>query len=159
TANDKIDGGTGNDTVVLDGDYSGGLVFGAATMLSVETLQLSGGHSYNLTTSDATVAAGATLKVNGKVLHGSDQLIFNGSAEHDGNFNIIGGKGNDVLTGGDGADQLTGNAGNDILFGGKGADFLSGGHQRDTFAYTAADQSASTSFDTISHFSAKADGF
>jgi len=157
TASDKIDGGSGNDTVVLDGDYSGGLVFGATTMINVETLQLSAGHSYNLTTSDATVAAGATLKVNAKALHGSDQLIFNGSAEHDGSFNVIGGKGNDILTGGDGNDQLSGNAGNDILFGGKGADLLFGGHQHDTFAYTAADQSTSTSFDTISHFSAKAD--
>jgi len=159
TASDKIDGGSGNDTVVLDGDYSGGLVFGATTMINVETLQLSAGHSYNLTTSDATVAAGATLKVNGKALHGADQLVFDGSAEHDGSFNVIGGKGNDVLTGGDGNDQLSGNAGNDILFGGKGADFLSGGHQHDTFVYTAADQSTSTGFDTISHFSAKADAF
>ena len=32
TAADSFDGGTGNDTVYLKGDYSGGLVLGATTL-------------------------------------------------------------------------------------------------------------------------------
>jgi len=62
-AADTIDGGAGTDTVTLKGDYSAGLVFGAATMVNVETLQLLGSGSYKLKTSDATVAANAVLTV------------------------------------------------------------------------------------------------
>ncbi len=40
TASDSIDGGTGSDVVILSGNYSGGVTFGAATIANVETLQL-----------------------------------------------------------------------------------------------------------------------
>ncbi len=100
TAADSIDGGTGNDVVVLNGDYSGSVVFGAATMTSVETLRLTAGHSYTLTTSNPTVTSGAVLTVDGSALGASDTLTFNGSAESDGSFSIVGGAGADTLTGG-----------------------------------------------------------
>jgi hypothetical protein len=97
-AADTIDGGTGNDTLVLNGDYSGGLTFGAATMTNVETLTLDGGFSYNLTTDDANVAAGATLAVDASTLGAGDALTFDGSAETDGHFAVTGGAGDDTLT-------------------------------------------------------------
>src|SRR6202000_2749608 len=40
TAADQIDGGTGNDTVSLSGDYSAGVVFLPTTMVNVETITL-----------------------------------------------------------------------------------------------------------------------
>ena len=40
---------TGKDTVSLNGDYSGGVVFNATTMVNVELIQLGAGHNYNLT--------------------------------------------------------------------------------------------------------------
>src|SRR5690242_10060317 len=57
TAADRVDGGSGSDTVRLNGDYSAGLLLGATTLLNVETIQLSAGNSYALTTDDANVAA------------------------------------------------------------------------------------------------------
>src|SRR4051812_36824692 len=45
TGADSLDGGGGFNTVVLDGDYSGGLVFTATTITNIDTLELVGGHS------------------------------------------------------------------------------------------------------------------
>jgi Ca2+-binding RTX toxin-like protein len=141
TAADTIDGGTGGDTVELDGDYSAGLTFSAATMTNVETLRLDDGFSYNLTTNDANVASGATLTVYASALTGANTLIFNGSAETDGSFHIIGGAGNDILEGGNQGDTITGGAG------------------ADTFLYTAVSQSESVHYDTITDFDANTDNF
>jgi RTX calcium-binding nonapeptide repeat (4 copies) len=99
TASDHVDGGAGGaDALDLDGDYSGGLVFGAATMVNIQVLQLTGGHSYNLTTNDATVASGATLTVEANSLGAGDTMIFDASAETNGFFAITGGAGNDTVT-------------------------------------------------------------
>ncbi|HEV2562221.1 MAG TPA: bluetail domain-containing putative surface protein, partial [Rhizomicrobium sp.] len=120
TAADQIDGGAGTDVVWLDGDYSQGVTFLATTMVNVETINLAGGHSYNLTTNAATVAAGQTLKIDGSALGASDMLTFNGAAETTyGSFTIIDGAGNDVLTGGAWRDTFNmENGGNDIVHGG-----------------------------------------
>jgi hypothetical protein len=128
TAADRIDGGTSGDAVTLNGDYSAGLVFQAATMVNVERIVLAAGHSYNLTTANQTVAAGAALKVDGSALALGQTLTFDGSKEKDGHFLIIGGADNDLLTGGSGNDTFdltkgdcdvaNGNAGNDtFIFG------------------------------------------
>jgi hypothetical protein len=83
---DKINGGSGSNTVVLDGDYSSQLVFNATTMLDIQTLKLTAAFDYGLKTADATVAAGKSLLVDGSTLGASDKLAFNGSAEIDGTF-------------------------------------------------------------------------
>jgi Ca2+-binding RTX toxin-like protein len=99
TASDHVDGGAaGDDALSLNGDYSGGLVFGAATVVNIQDLQLTGGHSYNLTTNDATVASGTTLTVQANSLGAGDTMTFDGSAETDGFFAITGGAGNDTVT-------------------------------------------------------------
>ncbi|MEA3037624.1 MAG: hypothetical protein QOE79_137, partial [Sphingomonadales bacterium] len=141
TAADQVNGGGGNDTVAIQGDYSAGLTLGAANLVGVETLALmshtdnrfGGGsasnYSYNITTVDANVAAGAQLIVNAAVLQAGENLTFNGSAETNGSFFIYGGKGIDTLTGGAGADvfffaedgrfgpgdHIDGGAGSDVL--------------------------------------------
>ena len=127
----SIDGGSGTDTVVLDGNYSG-LTFTRTTMVNVEKLKLSTGHSYNLTTDDATVASGQTLTIYGSALSASYALTFNGAAETDGHFVIIGGKGGDKLT---------------------------GGALSDTFVYTKAAQSTGAHYDTITGFNFSKDIF
>jgi Ca2+-binding RTX toxin-like protein len=149
TVADQIDGGDGTDTVNLDGDYTGGnaLVFTPTTMTNVEYLVLAGGHSYDMTTDDANVTSGATLTVDASTLGAADTLTFDGSAETDGSFDLIGGAGDDVLTGGAGNDgfNLT-QGGNDTAHGGAGNDTFSFGA-----AFTAADTvDGGANSDTIS---------
>ena len=100
-AADHINGGSGTDTVSLDGDYSAGLTFTSTTVVNVEVIKLAAGHSYNLKVNDATVAAGQTLTVDGSALGPSDQLTFNAQPDRDASFVMIGGAGDDVLTGND----------------------------------------------------------
>jgi Ca2+-binding RTX toxin-like protein len=135
TAADQIDGSTGSDTVTLAGNYSGGVTFGATTMVNVEALTLGAGFSYNLTTNDATVASGQLLSVNGSALASGSALTFNGAAETNGTFNVTGGAGNDSLTGGAGADTFTSGAGSDTIKGNAGSDTIAFGAN-----LTAADQ-------------------
>jgi len=123
TAADHVDGGTGFDTVRLDGDYSAGLIFGATTVVNVERFKLADGNSYQLTLSDATNVGG--LKVDGSALTGSNALILDDSAEKNAALTAIGGAGNDTLIGGNGRDTLIGGAGADTLTGGLGIDTVS----------------------------------
>ena len=146
TATDAIDGGAGTaDIVRLKGDYSDGLTLGATTLVNVEVMQIDSGFNYNITTNEATVAAGATLRVDASQLLGSNTLIFNGAAESDGHFHFIGGAGDDTLTGGaqhdvfdlnnHGNDTATGGGGNDTFKMGNSltaADTLNGGDGNDT---------------------------
>ena len=151
TAADRINGEGGNGNgLYLSGDYSAGLKFEASTIVNIQNIQLSAGDSYNLTMADGNVAAGQTLTISGTALGATDTLIFNGSKETNGNFDIYGGAGSDVLTGG---------AGNDQLVGGGGADTMNGGAGNDTFVYNAVSDSTSTTHDTIIGFNAATDQF
>src|SRR5262249_48562873 len=124
---DNIDGGTGSDALSLNGDYAG-LVFEATTIVNVETLQLAGGHSYNLTTDDGNVASGQTLSVDASALGAADALVFNGAEETDGGFAFVGGAGNDTLTGGAQADTFDlSHGGTDAAHGGDGDDVFNAG--------------------------------
>ncbi|GEM_PF-657232 len=144
-AGDKLDGGDGTDQVDLNGDYSAGLVLAADTITNIEKIFLASGHSYNLTTDDGNVAAGARLMINAQSLGAGDSLTFNGGAELDGHFNIFAGAGSDTLTGGAGNDMFhLEKGGNDTVHGGDGndtvflgdtftsADAIDGGAGRDT---------------------------
>jgi VCBS repeat-containing protein len=68
------------------------------------------------------------------------------TADHEGNFTLLGGAGNDTLNGSDGVEVLNGNGGNDtlngdggddVLIGGVGADTLEGGEGNDTLTGSA----------------------
>src|SRR5260221_1332477 len=117
TANDHIDGGTGTDTLVLDGNYAAGVVFDADTLVNVEKITIRMTSSYSLTTHDATVAAGQVLTVDASQwvypLSPSPHLTFDGSAETDGQFLVMGGLWDDVIKGGAGNDTLRGMSGRD----------------------------------------------
>lgn len=139
TRADRIDGGDGEDTLVLSGDYSAGFVFGAKTIRNFENFEVVSGNSYKLTLNDANVAAGSTLGVFGESLGALDSLKLDGSAETDGAFIMKGGEGRDRLTGGDGDDDLSGNGGRDTLVGGPGHDILHGNKGADIFVFTDGD--------------------
>jgi Ca2+-binding RTX toxin-like protein len=146
---DTIIGGDGIDTVGLMGSYQ--LTLGATSLQSVERLATYSAGSgqgavpnhYALTAHDANVAAGAELAVIGTSLLANETLVFDGSAETDGSFNLMGGRGVDTLTGG---------AGEDKIRGGLGADSLRGGAGKDIFSYQSVADSAGEAIDTIHDF-------
>ncbi len=144
TSADQIDGGAGNDTVQISGDYSSGLIFSATTMVNVEKLTLKVGSDYTLTTNDSTVATGQTLTINASGLGSSNTLSFNGLAETDGAFNVLGGAGADKIATGAGNDTITAGAGDDILRPGDGNDRVNGGDGNDFMnfigSFTSADR-------------------
>ena len=159
TAADVIDGGSGTDTILLDGDYSAGITFGATTVTNVETIYLTPGNDYTLTTNDATVAAGQTLTILAPGLGAGDKLVFDGSAETDGSFIIHAGAGNDILTGGAGADTIKAGNGNNTITGGLGGDDITGGSGNDLFVYNAVAESTSITRDRVHGFDAIQDQF
>ncbi|HEX4859733.1 MAG TPA: Ig-like domain-containing protein, partial [Rhizomicrobium sp.] len=123
TAADHIDGGTNSDRVILNGDYSGGLTFTSTTMVNVENLGLTSGHSYNLTMDNATVTAGNTLRLQAGTLGAGDNVTFDASNDTTGgNYVMNTGAGNDVLTGGIGNDRFRPGGGNDTINGNGGDD-------------------------------------
>jgi Ca2+-binding RTX toxin-like protein len=148
SSTDQVAGGGGDDIVVLEGTY---LLYGFAdtTITGIETLLLTNGNAYDLTSADGNVAAGETLVVDGLAVS-SNFIGFDGSAETDGSFLLIGAGADDQLTGGAGDDSIRGRAGGDTLTGGAGAD---------TFVYSAVSDSASTTYDKIADFAAAVDLF
>ena len=138
--NDGAEGGTGTDTVAVQGDYPN-LVLGDITGVEV-LLAVSGSdpqfgdiagnsYSYDITTNDGNVAPGAILTVQATGLLPGENLTFDGAAESDGHFRIFAGQGDDDLTGGMGNDGF--------LFGADGnftpADRVDGGPGTDSLAF------------------------
>jgi hypothetical protein len=127
-ASDHINGEAGYDRLQLDGDYTGShaLTMTNTTIESIEEIDFDSGHSYAVTIAADTVAAGASLKVNGSLLGAGDSLTFDGSAAGTTSpLTLIGGAGDDALTGG---------AGNDNFDLGQGRNTASGGGGDDTIA-------------------------
>jgi Ca2+-binding RTX toxin-like protein len=118
TQSDVVTGGADVDTLVLQGDYAGGLAL-SANVTEIENVSILGGdnsslgepgtnrYDYVLTTSDANFAAGVQARINGAALLAGEDFTFDGSAETNAHFVVYGGRGKDTLTGG---------LGNDIFF-------------------------------------------
>jgi Ca2+-binding RTX toxin-like protein len=148
--NDFMEGGSGNDTYVVNviGDVVlENALAGNDTVISSISYNL-GANLENLTLvgSGNITGAGNTLD---NILTGNDKVnLLNGLA---GNDTIYGGGGNDTLTGSTGDDILVGEAGNDSLIGGIGFDRFSFGTPGQAFT------TATSGFDTIADFQAGTD--
>jgi Ca2+-binding RTX toxin-like protein len=126
-AGDRIDGGTGTDYLVLQGDYSAGVTLTADTLVNVETIQLKAGFSYFLSGFTDANISGGELTIDGSNLAAGQNLTIDASGVASGQLSIVGGQGTDSLTGGDGDDTLDGGqSALAILHGGKGDDTLVG---------------------------------
>ena len=116
---DVVDGGEGFDTLNFtdngndDGDLDG--------VSNVERIVL-GDAATAITAQESLVAAGETLVIDASAVTSS--LLFDGSLETDGDFDITGSQGNDTIIGGNqpNSDTITGGAGDDFLTGNAGND-------------------------------------
>jgi uncharacterized delta-60 repeat protein len=122
-----VDGGADNDTLTFFAcsDNSDGHLLFDAHYTNFETLILTGDDSITagitLSTTDGLVGQGATLHLDASGLavtngnHDPFTFIFNGSAETDGHFDVVGGPGNNTFTGGRLDDTFTGGTGVDTV--------------------------------------------
>ncbi|WP_372621547.1 hypothetical protein [Falsiroseomonas sp.] len=155
-ANDWLDGGAGNEDVLVLND--GGVVSQAmsSAIRGIEQIQAAAGSALPLALNIGAglTTSGAALTVLGTAgddtLNGTHATIALALIGEAGNDRLTGGAfadtlaggadndilrglaGNDVLDGGDGHDRLLGDAGNDLLIGGAGNDTLLGGAGADT---------------------------
>ncbi|HEX2590593.1 MAG TPA: hypothetical protein VHL34_03825 [Rhizomicrobium sp.] len=159
TADDFIDGGDGNDLLVLSpSSYAGGPSIQLGNFYSVNTMLLQTGGSYDFTESASIVLRGETMTVDGRKLGAENQLSFDGSLETRGNLILIGGAGNDTLIGGHGNDKLFASGGvTNVLQGGAGADEIHCGAGADTINYLAVSDSTGAAHDTIFRFDGAVD--
>jgi large repetitive protein len=122
-ATDTINGGGGSNSMLLWGDYSGGLTLGPSTVTNVQTFTFADGFNYALTLNAATVASGKSLTLDASTLAPINAATLDGSGVGAGRtLSCLGGSGNDVLTGGGGTNQMYGGAGADVMNAGAGAD-------------------------------------
>ncbi|KQS96274.1 calcium-binding protein [Rhizobium sp. Leaf386] len=153
---DRIDGGAGNDTIVLSG---AGLKTttngrektdpnGFTTLVSVKNVENIvvtdlvagqsrtidfGYHAYylgrntiNITTDRNYGTGDAPAAITGKLIVDGSELL-----QRHGSLKVTGGNGGDELRGGAAGDHLSGGRGDDVLIGGGGDDVLSGGAGND----------------------------
>jgi Ca2+-binding RTX toxin-like protein len=168
TGADSLDGGSSKDWLILEGDYTAGIVFGATTITNIEVIKLTEAFGYDLTFHDGNIAAGGKLVIDANAVFGANGITINAEAEQDGDTRLvvvataqadtlIGGKGRDLFESGLESDTLNGNGGKDLLVGGPGGDFLTGGAGADTFAYFTSSASTGLDHDFLLDFNADAD--
>lgn len=153
TAGDTMDGGDGTDTMTLNGDYF--FVFNATTIANIEKLELTAGHSYELTFDPANIGTGGLLVDGSTLNNGEGLLVFLNSGNK--GIDVVGGKGDDTVVLWNGVDSIDGGQGADYLNGGNAGDLLTGGSGSDRFVYQTASYSTGLGYDTIADLNANTD--
>ena len=161
-----LDGGAGNDTIVLtstgdqllsgtaniegsDSIFAGGINPGTSTFLLVDTLgnnQIVGSDGND----SIRTGSGADFLVGGSRAAG---VATSGA----GDDTLISGGGDDYLFGGNGIDVLAAEGGDDTLQGGFDVDILTGGEGSDSFFYQFTAAIAGTVIDNITDYQDGAD--
>jgi Ca2+-binding RTX toxin-like protein len=117
-----LDGGTGNDTYVVDatGDVVTELVSGGLDTVRTSLLWYRlGAHVENLTLTGEAISIGVGNGLGNTMVGDAGVNVLSGGAGDD---MLRGGAGSDLLDGGTGADTLQGGTGDDALDGGTGND-------------------------------------
>jgi len=156
-----ITGGAGTDTLAIKANTGGAATTVVAGVTGFETVSFTtAAGTYNIVVNDANVASGITQTVDGSILTGT--LLWDGTLELDGLYNITTGTGADSLTGGAKNDTISAGGGDDSITGALGADQLTGGAGADTFVYSlgaafTTTQSNATLTDTITDWTSGTD--
>lgn len=124
---DRIDGRSGYDRLILDGDYSAGVNFNNHSLRGIDEIDLATGNSYLLNRLERTSGG---LVINGSQLGPTDTMYILAGYRTDG-VTVIGGAGADTIDGARGTDQLFGGAGDDQLSGSDAASTVKGGEGND----------------------------
>jgi Ca2+-binding RTX toxin-like protein len=104
-AGDRVIGGAGSDTLVLQGDYRAGVTLAGDTISGVEQIEFTAGFVYRLTLADGNVAAGGKLDLSDN--NGAKAVAVDASALVSGGGltgilstanTIMGGQADDFLT-------------------------------------------------------------
>jgi Ca2+-binding RTX toxin-like protein len=111
-ARDTVIGGAGNDVVNIGGDYAQQLVFKAATLQQIETVNVLAGHDYSFLLAESGLAQ---YKVDASALAFFNIATFDASQLLKTAVELDGGAGDDMLIGGAKGDILRGGFGNDTL--------------------------------------------
>lgn len=119
-SDDRLDGGTGRDTAVLDG--GGFYNIGHNHFLGFETLYLIDEGRFEVYIDDSVVPASETLSVNARIVPRGSSIFIDGQAERDGSLVVHATGGDDVLIGTGRADAFYGSRGDDLMTGNEGAD-------------------------------------
>jgi hypothetical protein len=149
---DAIDGGGGSDTLTITGiGFADTLVLSATTLTNVDKLIVGADAIISIVTNDATVDAGATMRIDGSAV-ATNIFAFGGGAETNGHFDIIGGGDEGTIVGGALSDtiEMISHTGVYVIIGGGGADDITcndTGSDRPT--YSAVSESTSTGHDVI----------
>jgi Ca2+-binding RTX toxin-like protein len=146
---DHFDGGTGFDTLLIAGAYTGDIFINAGTIAGVEQVTFADAHHYDVFFEDSAVAAGETLVVTGQHNGSADSFVIDAEGETDGTYQVIGTNGADYIRVGAGNDYIDALVGDDTLTGGLGADYLAGGAGNDVFWFNLATESTGAGCDTL----------
>ncbi|MDO9418471.1 T1SS-143 repeat domain-containing protein [Pararhizobium sp.] len=134
---DRVAGGAGQDTVVLDRGAQAGFVADYATapgyLSGVEKIVGTDGNDVIILAANYTTDGGAISIEGGD---GNDALGGSNAGDI-----INGGADDDLISGLGGSDTLTGGTGKDEIWGGTGDDTIDGGAGDDTAVYTRGDGS------------------
>src|SRR5262249_17028187 len=103
--NDIIDGGSGNDVLIVDGFYGASVRLDSTE--SIEKMVLVDGNDYQFSVEDVLVAAHETMTIDARGLSETYDVIFDGTKETDGNF---------IFRGSAGGNEFMGGGGNDIVY-------------------------------------------
>ena len=157
TGNANIDGGAGIDTLAVSGAVS------LASLSGIEKLELSGGASLTLTSSQVTNGLAANTAISGSGTITIDMGVSDSELYLQGfelalgsaiTFVVNGGQNDDIIKGNpDAINVLDGGSGDDLLYGGSGIDRMYGGQGNDTFLVSELGdlvfESANQGIDTV----------
>lgn len=156
-----VDGGDGDDAVVLDGDFGifrpdlGLVIPKTFDFTHVERLIPDAGHDYFVVITDGNVESGHAFIVDTRGLDGGDLSIFSANNGANGVFMFFGGSASDLFVGSANGDTLAGGSGDDDLAGAGGSDTLAGGDGADIFDYgSGPSDSTGSTYDKILDFDA-----